>query len=62
VGWVDNDHAKHGIRFGEIRVTSPTLIESHKPDTVLIASSGKTDEIRLQLHELPKRGIAVVTL
>ena len=62
IGWVDNDQAKHGIRFGEIPVTSPALIESYRPDAVLIASSGKTEEIRLQLHELPNKGIAVVTL
>jgi DNA-binding MarR family transcriptional regulator len=62
IGWVDNDRTKHGMRFGEIPVTSPALIESYRPDAVLIASSGKTEEIRFQLRELPKKGIAVVTL
>jgi FlaA1/EpsC-like NDP-sugar epimerase len=62
VGWVDNDLAKHTIRFGEMPVTCPALIESYRPDAVLIASSGKTQEIRFQLQELSKKGITVVTL
>ena len=62
VGWVDNDPTKHQVRFGEILVSSPSLIETFQPDAVLIASSGKTDEIRRQLHAFPQKGIAVVTL
>ena len=62
VGWVDNDPAKHQLRFGEIRVCAPSLIETFQPDAVLIASSGKTDEIRRQLQSFPQKGIAVVTL
>jgi len=62
VGWVDNDPAKHQVRFGEILVSSPSLIETFQPDAVLIASSGKAYEIRRQLETFPKRGIAVVTL
>jgi DNA-binding MarR family transcriptional regulator len=62
VGWVDNDPAKHQVRFGEILVSSPSLIESFQPDAVLIASSGKTHEIRRQLQSFPQKGIAVVTL
>jgi predicted transcriptional regulator len=62
VGWVDNDVTKHELRFGEIRVSPPALIQSLQPDAVLIASSGKTDEIRRQLTDLPEKGIAVVTL
>ena len=61
VGWVDSDEAKHQVRFGEIRVSSPALIETFQPDAVLIASSGKADEIRRQLRRLPEKGIAVVT-
>ncbi len=49
-------------RFGEILVSSPSLIETFQPDAVLIASSGKAYEIRRQLQTFPKRGIAVVTL
>jgi len=62
VGWVDNDPAKHQVRFGEILVSSPSLIETFQPDAVLIASSGEAYEIRRQLQTFPKRGIAVVTL
>ena len=62
VGWVDNDATKHRLRFGEIRVASPSLIETFQPDAILIASSGKADEIRRQLDGFPQRGIAVVTL
>ena len=62
VGWVDNDPEKQKMRFGEILVTSPARIETFSPDAILIASSGKTEEIRRQLHEFPEKGIAVVTL
>jgi DNA-binding MarR family transcriptional regulator len=62
VGWVDSDKAKQQLRFGEIRVLSPERIESFQPDAVLIASSGKADEIRRQLRHLPQKGIEVVTL
>jgi DNA-binding MarR family transcriptional regulator len=62
VGWVDSDEAKHQVRFGEIRVTSPADIERFKPDAVLIASSGRAEEIRRQLRHLPGKGIAIVTL
>jgi DNA-binding MarR family transcriptional regulator len=62
VGWVDNDVTKHRLRFGEIRVASPSLIETFQPDAILIASSGKADEIRRQLQSFPQKGIAVVTL
>lgn len=62
VGWVDNDAAKQHMRFGEICVSSPSLIESFHPDAVLIASSGKTDDIRNQLHDFVRKGIAVVSL
>ena len=62
VGWVDNDPAKHQVRFGEILVSSPSLIETYQPDAVLIASSGTAYEIRHQLQAFPKKGIAVVTL
>ena len=62
VGWVDNDASKHQMRFGEIRVESPTRIESFDMDAVLIASSGKTDEIQRQLQPLISKGIAIVTL
>ena len=62
VGWVDNDSAKHQVRFGEIQVTSPALIESFQPDAVLIASSGKTEEIQRQLLPLLAKGIAIVRL
>jgi DNA-binding MarR family transcriptional regulator len=62
VGWVDNDPEKQTMRFGEIFVSSPSLIETFYPDAILIASSGKADEIRRQLHDFPQKGIAVVTL
>lgn len=62
VGWVDNDVAKHQQRFGDLTVCSPDTIESCRPDAVLIASSGKTDDIHRQLRHLSKKGIAVVTL
>ncbi|MDH4186995.1 MAG: hypothetical protein OEV08_08350 [Nitrospira sp.] len=62
VGWVDNDVAKHQQRFGDVIVRSPDTIESCCPDAVLIASSGKTEDIHLQLGHLSKKGIAVVTL
>jgi predicted transcriptional regulator len=62
VGWVDNDPAKHQLRFGEIRVCAPSLIETFQPDAVLIASSGNAHEIRRQLQGFPQKGIAVVTL
>jgi len=62
VGWVDSDKAKQQLRFGEIRVSSPERIESFRPNAVLIASSGKAEEIRRQLGHLPQKGIAVVTL
>jgi predicted transcriptional regulator len=62
VGWVDNDPDKHQLRFGEIRVCAPSLIETFQPDAVLIASSGKAHEIRRQLQSFPQKGIAVVTL
>jgi DNA-binding MarR family transcriptional regulator len=62
VGWVDNDIAKHKYRFGDLQVCPPNTIESYSPDAVLIASSGKTDEIHRQLRHLSKKGINVVTL
>jgi FlaA1/EpsC-like NDP-sugar epimerase len=62
VGWVDNDPEKQTMRFGEILVSSPSRIETFHPNAILIASSGKADEIRRQLHEFPQKGIAVVTL
>ena len=62
VGWVDNDPEKQTMRFGEIFVSSPSQIETFHPDAILIASSGKADEIRLQLQDFPQKGIAVVTL
>lgn len=62
VGWVDNDIAKHQQRFGNLTVCPPDTIESCRPDAVLIASSGKTEEIHRQLRHLSKKGIAVVTL
>jgi biotin operon repressor len=62
VGWVDNDVAKHQQRFGDLTVCPPDTIESCRPDAVLIASSGKTEEIHRQLRHLSKKGIAVVTL
>ncbi len=62
VGFVDNDAAKHRLLFGEIPVSSPDRIESFRPDGVLIASSGKTDEICHQLRDLARKGVAVVTL
>jgi biotin operon repressor len=62
VGWVDNDVAKHQQRFGDLTVCPPDTIESCRPDAVLIASSGKTEDIHRQLRHLSKKGIAVVTL
>ncbi|TKB33163.1 MAG: hypothetical protein E8D51_08080 [Nitrospira sp.] len=62
VGWVDNDVAKHQQRFGDLTVCPPDTIESCRPDAVLIASSGQTDDIHRQLRHLSKKGIAVVTL
>lgn len=62
VGWVDNDVARHQQRFGDLTVCPPDTIESCKPDAVLIASSGKTEDIHRQLRHLSKKGIAVVTL
>ena len=62
VGWVDNDVAKHRQRFGDLTVCAPDIIESCCPDAVLIASSGKTEDIHRQLRHLSKKGIAVVTL
>ena len=62
VGWVDNDVAKHRQRFGDLIVCPPDTIESCRPDAVLIASSGKTEDIHRQLRHLSKKGIAVVTL
>ena len=62
VGWVDSDPGRHQVRFGEILVSSPALIETFQPDAVLIASSGKAHEIRRQLQSFPQKGIAVVTL
>ena len=62
VGWVDNDVAKHQQRFGDLTVCPPDTIESCRPDAVLIASSGQTDDIHWQLRHLSKKGIAVVTL
>ena len=62
VGWVDNDVAKHQQRFGDLTVCPPDTIESCRPDAVLIASSGQTDDIHRQLRYLSKKGIAVVTL
>lgn len=62
VGLVDNDVAKHRTLFGEIPVSSPDLIESFRADGVLIASSGKTEEIYEQLRPLTRKGVAVVTL
>ena len=62
VGWVDNDVAKHQHRFGDLQVRPPDMIESYRPDAVLIASSGKTDDIHRQLRHLAQKGITVVTL
>lgn len=62
VGWVDNDVAKHEHRFGDLQVRPPDAIESYGPDAVLIASSGKTDDIHRQLRHLAQKGIDVVTL
>lgn len=62
VGWVDNDVMKHGLFFGDLCVGSPDTIESCRPDGVLIASSGNTDEIVRQLHHLPEKGIPIVTV
>jgi DNA-binding MarR family transcriptional regulator len=62
VGWVDNDVTKHGKRFGEHQISSPDLIETVRPDGVVIASSGKTEEIHHQLRHLAEKGITVATL
>jgi len=62
VGWVDNDVAKHQQRFGNLTVCPPDTIESCRPDAVLIASSGETEDIHRQLRHLSKKGITVVTL
>jgi len=62
VGFVDNDAAKHRLLFGKIPVSSPDTIESYRPDGVLIASSGNTDDIAKQLDHLSHKGVAVVTL
>lgn len=62
VGWVDNDVTKHGKRFGELQVSSPAIIEALRPDGVVIASSGQTEEIHYQLRNLAQKGITVATL
>lgn len=62
VGWVDNDVAKHRLHFGDLHITAPETIESFRPDGVLIASSGRTDDIQRQLSHLSSKGIQVATL
>lgn len=62
VGWVDNDATKHRLRFGRLRVCPPETIESYRPDGVLIASSGDTEDIYRQIRHLPAKGIPIVTL
>ncbi len=60
VGLVDSDPAKHGREVGGLRVSPPEVIETLRPDAVLITSHGHADAIRERLAPLEGKGIRVL--
>lgn len=62
LGVVDSDPLKQGLKFGELCVLPPSVIESLSPDAVVVTSSGHGNEICELLRPLENKGIKVRNL
>jgi predicted transcriptional regulator len=62
VGVVDNDVHKQHQKFGDLEVLPPTVIESLRPDGVIISAFGKPEEIYTEIKHLQDKGIEVIRL
>ena len=62
VGVVDNDTAKQHLRFGELVVSPPSIIEHLRPDGVIITTFGRPEEIYQEIKHFRDQGIAIIRL
>ena len=62
IGIVDNDPERQGKTLGGMKIQSPDMIESLKPDAVIVTSFGHIEEIEEQVKYLEGYGIQVLRL
>jgi predicted transcriptional regulator len=62
IGIVDNDQSKWGQTFEGITIQSPDTITSMEPDTIIIASFARQDEIFASIQDTVPQDINIIKL